>query len=153
MVDSTTRQPLKGVQVSVSPGGYSAAGTDSLGRYIIANIPFGTYAEAAAGNFQSNTRTGIAVIANDTTHVDTLFAANLLVFPKDVSGALIGNTDSAKIERIVVTIKGDPIDAVHPLLQQLTWLATSKRYSGNVFLPSAGAKWTAEVRVSIRPTG
>ena len=46
-----------------------------------------------------------------------------------------------------MTIKGDSIDAVHPLLQQLTWLATSKRYSGNVFLPSAGAKWTAEVRV------
>jgi peptide/nickel transport system substrate-binding protein len=67
--DATTSAPIGGAAISVSPGGFGST-TNPLGGYNV-TLPLGTYAVTATRDlYATETRTGIAVTANNTTTVD-----------------------------------------------------------------------------------
>jgi hypothetical protein len=144
VLDSATHSPLTGVVVAAAPGAYTGT-TDAQGRFVIAAVPFGTYAVAASVNHRSNSRGGILVSEGDTADADTLWAVRSDVLLREVNGTLTGNI--GMVQRIVVTVTGDGIDSASPVIKELTWLPISLTYTGDIFVPEQGILWRAEVRV------
>ena len=98
VVRDSANNPISGVTVSTTPGGYTAF-TNTSGQYTISNVPPGTYTvEAYKSGYGSVTQSNVQVVSNQTTTVNFTFSTG--------SGTITGTVrDSASNPLSGVTVR------------------------------------------------
>jgi PKD repeat protein len=104
MVTDILSDPISGVMIATTPGGYTTTSNDS-GRYWMDNLPAGAYSVSASkAGYATETATDVIINDGQTTHVDFLLEE---AQSGSISGMVINSAGNPISEAMVQITPGD----------------------------------------------